>query len=327
MTDDRLQTREQMVERTAAEVELAKLKEALDQSKWHHVNGEQMKRILVAESALHRIAAALAAAPTPRGEEVLSGLRNLRAQFERIAAHHPNEQPAYPNGVRPWGTGDLRHNIETLEAAIAALSTPRAEIDDDARALCERLREQFDSGLRTIGGGNISSDGKCETWGGEPIMRPANRDGEAAAAMIERLALAAATPAPAVGDGRVLCDACGEYSHDCSCYDPSAVPGAISIPPEVDAALCEALRSSQTIIALPPIDRVAVLQAVERNWNAGPDALADAIVALAATPASVTPDAGERDDRFRFGSPPEPVVNPNEAWCERYADWYYQGKG
>lgn len=29
----------------------------------------------------------------------------------------------------------------------------------------------------------------------------------------------------------------------------------------------------------------------------------------------------------RFGSPPEPVVNPSASWCEAYADWYYQGKG
>lgn len=29
----------------------------------------------------------------------------------------------------------------------------------------------------------------------------------------------------------------------------------------------------------------------------------------------------------RFGSPPEPVVNPSEDWCDQYADWYYQGRG
>lgn len=29
----------------------------------------------------------------------------------------------------------------------------------------------------------------------------------------------------------------------------------------------------------------------------------------------------------RFGSPPEPVVNPSEAWCDAYAGWYYQGRG
>lgn len=29
----------------------------------------------------------------------------------------------------------------------------------------------------------------------------------------------------------------------------------------------------------------------------------------------------------RFGSPPEPVSNPSAAWCEAYADWYYQGRG
>ena len=29
----------------------------------------------------------------------------------------------------------------------------------------------------------------------------------------------------------------------------------------------------------------------------------------------------------RFGAPPEPVANPSPDWCDRYAEWYYQGKG
>jgi len=33
------------------------------------------------------------------------------------------------------------------------------------------------------------------------------------------------------------------------------------------------------------------------------------------------------EDKHRFGSPPEPVVNPSEAWLDAYADWYHQGKG
>lgn len=31
----------------------------------------------------------------------------------------------------------------------------------------------------------------------------------------------------------------------------------------------------------------------------------------------------ERQEKHRFGSPPEPVVNPSLAWCEAYAEWYY----
>jgi hypothetical protein len=38
--------------------------------------------------------------------------------------------------------------------------------------------------------------------------------------------------------------------------------------------------------------------------------------ALADTPAPET--------QHRFGAPPEPVVNPSEAWCDSYAAWYYQ---
>lgn len=29
-------------------------------------------------------------------------------------------------------------------------------------------------------------------------------------------------------------------------------------------------------------------------------------------------------DKHRFGSPPEPVVNPSPDWCDAYAAWYYQ---
>jgi len=47
-------------------------------------------------------------------------LTSLRGQMARIAALDPNEQPAYPNGVRPFGTGDLRHFIATLDDAILA---------------------------------------------------------------------------------------------------------------------------------------------------------------------------------------------------------------
>ena len=32
----------------------------------------------------------------------------------------------------------------------------------------------------------------------------------------------------------------------------------------------------------------------------------------------------DANGRHRFGSPPEPVVNPSERWCDQYAAWYYQ---
>lgn len=67
--------------------------------------------------------AALAPPIREHGEGVASKeLRNIREQFAGIAALHPNEQPHYPNGVRPFGTGDLRHVIEVLDTALAALS-------------------------------------------------------------------------------------------------------------------------------------------------------------------------------------------------------------
>ena len=53
--------------------------------------------------------------------------------------------------------------------------------------LVKRLRATERSGQYAIGGGNISTDGTMESWGGEPIMRLRNPDGPEAADLIERL--------------------------------------------------------------------------------------------------------------------------------------------
>lgn len=70
-------------------------------------------------------------------EALIGDVRNLKVQFERIAALSPDEQPAYRTGVRPFGTGDLRHFIETLDKALAALrpSPPAGELIKAAKAL------------------------------------------------------------------------------------------------------------------------------------------------------------------------------------------------
>lgn len=72
-------------------------------------------------------------AGVPAGELVVS-LRGIRSNFERIADLPPNDQPHYANGVRPWGTGDLRHAIETLTAAETALTATPPAPNDDLRA-------------------------------------------------------------------------------------------------------------------------------------------------------------------------------------------------
>lgn len=61
-----------------------------------------------------------------------------------------------------------------------------------------RLREQRDTGRRTMGGGSISTDGGGgKSWGGEVIMAHINPDGPAVASAIEEmLATAPATPQP-----------------------------------------------------------------------------------------------------------------------------------
>ena len=48
------------------------------------------------------------------------------------------------------------------------------------------------------------------------------------------------------------------------------------------------------------------------------------ISALIAEVKAARAGAVKMDDPHRFGSPPEPVVNPSEAWCDAYAAWYYQ---
>lgn len=60
-------------------------------------------------------------------------------------------------------------------------------VDNPSALLLFRLRRQIESGQFAMGGGSISSDGKCEMWGGEPLMIAANPDGEAAAQRIEYL--------------------------------------------------------------------------------------------------------------------------------------------
>lgn len=82
--------------------------------------------------------------------------------------------------------------------------------------LIERLRATRDSGRRTLGGGSISHDGKCEMWGGEPIMVQANPDGGAAADRI--LALEGAL--------RLLITDCGYHLRK---YRPSQLAEAEAI--------------------------------------------------------------------------------------------------
>lgn len=69
--------------------------------------------------------------PAPAGggldREAVAALASLKEQFERIAALHPNDQPHYPGGVRPFGTGDLRYFINALSAILAALTATEAK--------------------------------------------------------------------------------------------------------------------------------------------------------------------------------------------------------
>lgn len=71
-------------------------------------------------------------------EGLAQSIANIADQFKRIATRHPSDQPAYKNGVRPFGTGDLRHFIETLDAAVLALS-PSPTIERDADDLRHKL--------------------------------------------------------------------------------------------------------------------------------------------------------------------------------------------
>jgi hypothetical protein len=80
--------------------------------------------------------------PTVSGDEIIVGLNDLKFTLERIAEKTPDEQPHYPGGSRPFGTGDLRHLIGVLDAAskrLAALSPTVSEADE--------LVERTDSSL------------------------------------------------------------------------------------------------------------------------------------------------------------------------------------
>jgi len=59
----------------------------------------------------------------------------------------------------------------------------------------------------------------------------------------------------------------------------TGVLGATVITDEHNQALHKALMASSDVIQMP-VTRDAILLTVERNWNAGPDLLTDAIIAL-----------------------------------------------
>ena len=70
----------------------------------------------------------------------VEGLVSLRRQLERIADRPANEQPCYPDGVRPFGGGDLRHYIATLDQAAARLTALERQVEEMRGALTEAAR-------------------------------------------------------------------------------------------------------------------------------------------------------------------------------------------
>lgn len=69
---------------------------------------------------------------------------------------------------------------------------------------------------------------------------------------------------------------------------------------------------------------LAQIKAERLPLKASISRLSDALDALTAAPQPPGAPEGGREDRHRFGSPPEPVVNPSVSWCDAYAAWYYQ---
>jgi hypothetical protein len=70
----------------------------------------------------------------PNDPNAVELLDHLAANFRKWLEDGPNAQPRYPNGIRPWSTGDLRALIEALDAGTAAL---RAPVAGKARATLE----------------------------------------------------------------------------------------------------------------------------------------------------------------------------------------------
>lgn len=57
-------------------------------------------------------------------------LEAVAKSLRRIADMPPNEQPSYPNGIRPWSTNEANHNAEVAERACAALRAAEPAPED-----------------------------------------------------------------------------------------------------------------------------------------------------------------------------------------------------
>lgn len=74
---------------------------------------------------------ALASLSQPNPEagavEAVRALASLDKTFDQWLRAGPNAQPHYADGMRPWGTGDLRWLSQGIKSALAALAQPTGE--------------------------------------------------------------------------------------------------------------------------------------------------------------------------------------------------------
>lgn len=63
--------------------------------------------------------------------DMIKTLRILLTHFELLEELTADEQPCFPNGVRPWSTGDVRSIVKDLQHIIVALSPDkRADLEE-----------------------------------------------------------------------------------------------------------------------------------------------------------------------------------------------------
>ncbi|MEG3086201.1 hypothetical protein [Sphingomonas sp. PB4P5] len=263
-------------------------------------------------------AAALAAPPTPRGEGKCSCME----------AHGEDPRCIKHGRGTPWAKAnpdicDLAEKaarVPALEAELAALSTPRgkiggedhfaaagkpiAEIGDDARAI-ERMADA------------MAANTASETM----FLRGDNKAGWEELALA---AFAAATPAPAVGDGEGRLIRMGELFYHADGFTEMAKRGDLSPPAPWIKEQLEAEHTGDctkqpwSCMRCHAEDMMVVARYVDQHMP------------LAATPASVTPDAGETYRHKKRGTLYEMIgtaeLQASQPRCEHAELAIYRGE-
>jgi hypothetical protein len=86
----------------------------------------------------------------------------------------------------------------------------------------------------------------------------------------------------------------------------------------------EAWREAYEAKFPPPAKRLSQIDARGRECHK--DGFRDGFLAASKGEGEGAPEGWVlvKEGHHRFGSPPRPVANPSEEWCDAYAAWYNQ---